>query len=118
MGKIEVTHELDLLSAMFEKGHAYSTINSAKGTITNIVHILPTTHWINIYWQINIWPAYTETYNPTAAAVTIKLLSINMVLNDLSVTFVPTEVLKHSGKGKPLDKCEYKTLCVIVCLKE
>ena len=41
MGKIEVTHELDLLSAMFEKGHAYSTINSAKGTITNIVHILP-----------------------------------------------------------------------------
>ena len=41
MGKIEVTHELDLLSAMFEKGHAYSTINSSKGTITNIVHILP-----------------------------------------------------------------------------
>ena len=28
--KIEVTHVLDFLSAMFEKGHAYSTINSAK----------------------------------------------------------------------------------------
>ena len=46
-----------------------------------------------------------------------------MVLNDLSVTFIPTEVLKHSRKGKPLDKFEYrayvdKTLCVIACLKE
>ena len=41
-----------------------------------------------------------------------------MVLNDLSVTFIPTEVLKHSRKGKPLDKFEYKTLCLIVCLKE
>ena len=56
---------------------------------------------------------------------TIKLFSINnMVLNDLSVTFIPTEVLKHSRKGKPLDKFEYraydedKTLCVIACLKE
>ena len=57
---------------------------------------------------------------------TIKLFSINnMVLNDLSVTFIPTdEVLKHSRKGKPLDKFEYraydedKTLCVISCIKE
>ena len=41
----------------------------------------------------------------------------------LSLTFTPTEVLKHSRKGKPLDKFEYrsyvdKTLCVIACLKE
>ena len=55
---------------------------------------------------------------------TIKLFSIdNMVLNDLLVTFLPTVVLKHSRKGKLLDKFEYrlhedKTLCVIVCLKE
>ena len=55
----------------------------------------------------------------------IKLFSINnMVLSDLSVTFIPTEVLKHSRKEKPLDKFEYraydedKTLCVIACLKE
>ena len=46
-----------------------------------------------------------------------------MVLNDLLVTFIPTEVLKHSKKGKPLDKFECraykdKTLCVIACLKE
>ena len=46
-----------------------------------------------------------------------------MFLNDLSVIFIPTEVLKHSRKGKPLDKFEYrayvdKTLCVIACLKE
>ena len=46
-----------------------------------------------------------------------------MVLNDLSVTFIPTEVLKHSRKGKPLDKFEYrsytdKKLCIISCLWE
>ena len=39
------------------------------------------------------------------------------------MTFTPTEVLKHSRKGKPLDKSEYrayvdKKLCVIACLKE
>ena len=40
---------------------------------------------------------------------TVKLFSVsNMVLNDLSVTFIPTEVLKHSRKGKPLDKFEYR----------
>ena len=69
----------------------------------------------------------TETYNPTTAtwgSQTIKLFCINnMVLNDLSVTFIPAEVLKHSRKGKPLDKFEYgayvdETLCVIACLKE
>ena len=46
-----------------------------------------------------------------------------MVLNDLSVTFIPTEVLKHSKKSKPWDKFEYiayedKTLCVIAFLKK
>ena len=55
---------------------------------------------------------------------TIKLFCINnMVLNDLPVTFIPTEVPKHSRKDKTLDKFEYrayedKTLCVIACLKE
>ena len=55
---------------------------------------------------------------------TIKLFCINnMFLNDLSVTFIPTEVLKHSRKGKALDKFECrayvdKRLCVIACLKE
>ena len=54
---------------------------------------------------------------------TIKLFCINnMVLNDL-VTFIPTEVLKHSKKVKPLDTFEYRaykgeTICVIACLKE
>ena len=41
MGKIELTHALDFLSAMFEKGHAYSTINSAKLAKTAITHIPP-----------------------------------------------------------------------------
>ena len=54
----------------------------------------------------------------------IQLFSTNnMVLNHLSVTFIPKEVLKHSRKGKSLDKFAYrayedKTLCVIACLKE
>ena len=41
MGKIEVTHLLDFLSAMFEKGHAYSTINSAECAIATIIYIPP-----------------------------------------------------------------------------
>ena len=41
MGKIEVTHMLDFLGAMFEKEHAYSTINSAKYAIAAIIHIPP-----------------------------------------------------------------------------
>ena len=55
---------------------------------------------------------------------TVKSFCINnMVLNDLSVTFIPSEVLKHSRKCNPLDKFEYKayedeTLCVIACPKE
>ena len=45
-----------------------------------------------------------------------------MVLNDLSITFISTEVLKYSRKGKLLDKFEYrsctdKKLCII-CLRE
>ena len=39
---------------------------------------------------------------------TMKLFCINnIVLNDLSVTFIPTEVLKHSRRDKSLDKFEY-----------
>ena len=41
MGKMEVTHLSDFLSAMFEKGHVYSTINNAKFAIATIVHISP-----------------------------------------------------------------------------
>ena len=46
-----------------------------------------------------------------------------MVLIDLLVNFLPTELLKHSRKGKCLDKfeyrwCEDKTFCDIACLKE
>ena len=55
---------------------------------------------------------------------TVKLFRVsNMVLNDLSATCIPTEVLKHSRKGKPLDKFEYrsytdKKLCIISCHRE
>ena len=54
----------------------------------------------------------------------VKFFSVsNMVLNDLSVIFIPTEVLKNSRKGKPFDRFEYssyadKKLCIISCLKK
>ena len=47
-----------------------------------------------------------------------------MVLNDISVTFIHTEVLKHTRKGKPLDKFDYNRLyidtklCIISRLRE
>ena len=53
----------------------------------------------------------------------IKLFSINnMVLIYLLVNFLPTELLKHCGKGKRLDMfeygwCEDKTSFDIACLK-
>ena len=55
---------------------------------------------------------------------TVKIFSVsNMVPNDLSVTFIPTEVLNHSRKSKSLDKFEYrlytdKKLCIILRLRE
>lgn len=55
---------------------------------------------------------------------TIKLFSVNnLILNNLSATFMLTEVLKHLSKDNPLDKFEYKVynnnrLRVIACLKE
>ena len=53
IGKIEVTRVLDFLSAMFEKGHAYSSINSAKCAIATIIHI-PPYESLNKYPLINI----------------------------------------------------------------
>ena len=41
IGKIELIHVLDFVSARFEKGHAYSTITSAKCAIATITHIPP-----------------------------------------------------------------------------
>ena len=140
MGKIEVTHVLDFLSAMFEKGHAYSTINRAKCAIATIIHIPPCDSLnkhplLNKYmtgifnlrppkpkpsfiWDVDILFRYFEQQGDhcllsdiilTLKLIilllllgahrlsTIKLFSINnMVLNDLSVTFIPTKVLRHS----------------------
>ena len=39
IGHIEVSHVLDFLNGIFDKGHAYSTINSAKCAIATIVYI-------------------------------------------------------------------------------
>ena len=41
IGHIEVSHVLDFLSGMLDKGNAYSTINSAKCAIATIAHIPP-----------------------------------------------------------------------------
>ena len=168
IGHIEGSHVLDLLSGMFDKGHAYSTINSAKCAIATIVHIPPynslnkhtlinkyTTGVFNLrppkpklsfVWDVDILFRYFEQQDDNNSLsdkpLTQKLLILlyclvlielvlsnylvcltNMVLNDLSVTFILTEVLKHSRKGKTLDKYEYrsytdKKLCIISCLRE
>ena len=53
---------------------------------------------------------------------TVKLFSVsNMVLNDLSVTFISAVILKHYRKGKSIDKFECrsytdKKLCILSCL--
>ena len=47
MGPIEVSHVLDFLSGRFDKGHAYSTINSAKCAIATKMcnsHHIPLVH--------------------------------------------------------------------------
>ena len=152
---------------MFDKGHAYSTINSAKCTIATIVHIPPYSSLnkhplINKYmtgvfnlrppkpklsfvWDVDILFRYFEQQRENSSLSnrlltqkllvlllllgahrisTVKLFGLsNMVLNDLPVTFIPTEVLKHSGKSKPPDKFKYrsytdKKLCIISCLRE
>ena len=152
---------------MFDKGHAYSTINSAKCAIATIVYIAPYNSLnkhplINKYmtgvfnlrppksklsfvWDVDILLRYFEQQGDNnslsdklmtqkililllllgaRSISTVKLFSVsNMVLNDLSVTFILTEVLKHSRKGKPLKKFEYrsyteKKLCIILCLRE
>ena len=41
IGHTEVSHVLDFLSEMFDKRHAYSTINSAKCAIATTAHIPP-----------------------------------------------------------------------------
>ena len=135
---------LDFLSAMFEKGHAYSATNSAKCAIATTIHIPPDESLnkhplINKYmtgifnlrppkpklsfvWDVDILYRSFEQQGDncllsdiiltqkriilllllgTHRLSTIKLFCINnMVLNDVSVTFLPTEVLKHSRKGK------------------
>ena len=142
MGKTEVTHVLDFLSAMFEKGRAYSTINSAKYAIATIVHIPPYDSLnknplikkymtgifnlrppkpkLSFVWDVDILFRHFEQQGDNCLLSEIvltqkliiilllvgahrlstkKLFSINnVVLNDLSVTFIPTEVLKYSKK--------------------
>ena len=158
---------MDFLSGMFDKGHAYSIINSTKCAIATIVHIPPYNSLnkhplinkymtgvfnlrppkpkLNFVCDVNILFRYFEQQGDHDSLSdklltqkllilllllgahrisTVRLFSVfNMVLNDLSVTFILTEVLKHSRKGKPLDKFEYrsytdKRLCIISCLRE
>ena len=77
--------------------------------------------------QINYWHKSFQFY--CYCLVLIELVLSNYLvcliwfLNDLLVTFIPTEVLKHSRKGKPQDKFEYRSytdnkLCIISCLRE
>ena len=63
MGKFKVTQVLDFLSAMFEKGHAYSTINSAKCAIVTIIHI-PPYEYLNKHPLINKYMTGTFSLRP------------------------------------------------------
>lgn len=152
---------------MFDKGCAYSTINSAKCAIATIVFIPPYTsinkhplvkkYMSGIYnlnppkpklsfvWDVDILFRYFEQQGDNTSLPfdiltqklltlllllgahrlsTIELFSVDyMILNDLSVTFSPTGVLKQSRNGTPVDSFEYraytdKRICVIDCLKE
>ena len=55
---------------------------------------------------------------------TVNLFSeCSMVLNHLPITFISTEVLRHSREGKPLNIFEYRSYsdeksCIISCLRE
>ena len=56
MEKIEVTHVLDFISAMFENQLACSTINSAKYDIATIVHMPPYKQMTGIFNLIPLKP--------------------------------------------------------------
>ena len=113
--------------------------------MTGVFNLRPPKPKLSFVWDVNILFRYFEQQGDNDSlsdklltqkllilllllgahrSSTVKLFSVsNMVLNDLSVTFIPTEVLKHSRKGKPLDKFEYRSytdrkLCIISCLRE
>ena len=91
IGKIEAAYVLDFVSAMFEKEHTHSTINSGKCAIATIIYISPYESLnkypplINKYmtgmfnlrppnpqlsfvWDVDNLFRYFEHYNPTATA--------------------------------------------------
>ena len=95
--KLSFAWDVDILFRNFEQGDSNSLSNKLLTQKLLILLLLLGAHRIS----------------------TVKLFSVsNMVLNDLSVNFIPTELLKHCRKGKPLDKFEYrsytnKKLCII-----
>ena len=77
--------------------------------------------------QTNYWHKSLQFYYYCLVLIELVLSNylVHLIwfLNDLLITFIPTEVLKHSRKGKPLDKFEYRSytdnkLCIISCLRE
>ena len=111
--------------------------------MTGVFNLRPSKPKVGFVWDVNILFRYFEQQGENNSLSdklltqklvillllfgahrisTAKLFSVsNIVLNYLSVTFIPTEVLIHSRKGKPLDKFEYrlytdKKLCIISCL--
>ena len=126
---------MDFLSGIFDKGHAYSTINSTKCAIATVVcihpynalnkhplinkymtgefNLRPSRPKLNFVWDVDILFRYFEQGHNNSLSdklltqkllilflllgahriSTVKLFSkSNMVLNDLPVTFIPTEV--------------------------
>ena len=123
----------------------YNSLNKRpliKKYMTEVFNLRPTKPKLSFVWDVDILFRYFEQQGDNNSLldkllkllilflllVLIELVLSNylvslMVLNDLSVTFIPTEVLKHTRKGKPLDRFEYrsntdKKLCIISCLRK
>ena len=146
---VDINLILDFLSTLFEKGSAYSVINSAKCAIATVVTIPPFSSIIDhplmkrymtvvhnlrppkpkldFIWDVSIVFRHIEhTECPDNTVLSDKLLTHKllilllllggkrmntiksfhidrMFLTDISVTFCPANVLKHSQKSKKMD---------------
>ena len=140
---VDINLILDVLSTLFEKGSAYSVINSAKCAIATVVtipqfssiidhplmkrymtgvhNLRPPKPKLDFIWDVSIVFRHIKCPDNTVLSdklLTHKLLILllllggqrmntiksfhiyRMFLTDISVTFCPANVLKHSRKSK------------------
>ena len=140
MKKIEVTHVLDFLSAIFDKRHAYSTSKSAKCARETILHIRsydslnkhplinkymtgmfnlrPPKPKLSFAWDVDILLRYFEQQSEvilTQKLIVLLLLLGSHRLSTIKLFSINNMVLNDKFEHRA---CEDKTLCVMACLKE